>query len=180
MKGVVFNVFLEMVEDHFSYNMVDDLLLSLDLPSGGSYTSIGTYDVNEMVSLVALLGKRTGTPVPDLLKAFGEFLFGRFTTIYGDKIDGMKDAFDLLRQVDSLIHHEVQKMMPGAELPKIRTMDDGPNRLIVDYQSIRCLGDVAAGLIAGCVAHYGNGIDIQREDLAGDAGSSLRFVLTRH
>ena len=54
MKGVVFNVFLEMVEDHFSYNMVDDLLLSLDLPSGGSYTSIGTYDVNEMVSLVAL------------------------------------------------------------------------------------------------------------------------------
>ena len=67
MKGIVFTEFIEMVEQTFGYEMVDDLIESNDLPSGGSYTTIGTYEHGEMISLVTTLSQRTKAPVPDLL-----------------------------------------------------------------------------------------------------------------
>ena len=43
MKGIVFTEFLEMVEDKFSADMVDDIIDDCDLASGGAYTAVGTY-----------------------------------------------------------------------------------------------------------------------------------------
>nr|WP_317171239.1 hypothetical protein [Spirosoma utsteinense] len=37
-----------MVEQKFGYELVDSLLLTADLPSGGAYTSAGTYPPHEM------------------------------------------------------------------------------------------------------------------------------------
>ena len=53
MKGIVFTEFLEMVEDRFSLDMVDDLIDDCDLPSGGVYTAVGTYSHEEIVALVS-------------------------------------------------------------------------------------------------------------------------------
>ena len=44
MKGVVFTEFIEMVEDKFSADIADQIIEEADLPSGGVYTSVGTYD----------------------------------------------------------------------------------------------------------------------------------------
>ena len=92
----------------------------------------------------------------------------------------MKDAFDLLRQVDSLIHHEVQKMMPGAELPQDknhgRRAESVDRGLPVDSLPRRRGGWPDCRM---CRA-YGNGIDIQREDPQVMLEAPLRFVLTRH
>ncbi len=44
MKGVVFTEFIEMVEDQFSADMVDDIIDDAQPPSGGAYTAVGTYD----------------------------------------------------------------------------------------------------------------------------------------
>jgi len=82
MKGIVFTEFLEMVEDHFSIDMVDNLIDDCDLPSGGAYTAVGTYSHEEIVALVSALSKRTNTPVSQLLKVFGEHLFGQFAKNY--------------------------------------------------------------------------------------------------
>jgi hypothetical protein len=49
MKGMVFTEFLEMVEAKFSADMVDDIISDSDLPNGGAYTSVGTYDHSELV-----------------------------------------------------------------------------------------------------------------------------------
>jgi len=71
MKGVIFTEFIELVESTYGESMVDAILESADLPSGGVYTSVGTYDHREIVSLVGELSTKTGTPVPDLLKIYG-------------------------------------------------------------------------------------------------------------
>jgi hypothetical protein len=48
----------------------------------------------------------------------------------------------------------------------------------VIYQSPRCLGDVAEGLIQGCAAYYGEKILVRRESIADKSGATERFLLT--
>lgn len=79
MKGVVFTAFLEMVESQYTANMVDDIIDDCHLPSGGAYTAVGTYPHEEMVDLVVALSKRSGIPIPDLLRAYGQHLFAHFS-----------------------------------------------------------------------------------------------------
>ena len=57
MKGMIFTEFLEMVESKFGLETVDTTIENSDLPSEGIYTSVGTYDFNEMVSLIAGLSE---------------------------------------------------------------------------------------------------------------------------
>ena len=42
MKGIVFTEFLEMVESKFGIEMVNGLLDSSELASGGVYSAVGT------------------------------------------------------------------------------------------------------------------------------------------
>jgi hypothetical protein len=51
MKGIVFTEFIEMVEQRFGYEIVDELLTETELPSGGAYTAIGTYSHHEIVAI---------------------------------------------------------------------------------------------------------------------------------
>src|SRR5690606_14183069 len=78
MKGLIFTEFLEMVEAKFSPEMLDRILERAELPSGGAYTAVGTYDHTEMVELVTCLGRETGIPTRDLVCSFGTHLFERF------------------------------------------------------------------------------------------------------
>jgi hypothetical protein len=47
------------------------------------------------------------------------------------------------------------------------------------YQSPRCLGDVAEGLIQGCAAYYGEKITVKRERLGDKSGAIERFTITK-
>jgi hypothetical protein len=180
MKGVVFTEFLEMVEDRFSADMVDDIIDDANLPSGGAYTAIGTYPHEEIVALVVALSQRSGVAVPDLLKIYGEHLFGIFVRGYPSFFTGVTDAFDFLAGIEDVIHAEVRKLYPDAELPRfdVEYLNNG-KELIVIYDSRRHFEDLADGLMRGCIAHFGGNIAIRRETLgAGDARKE-RFVLTR-
>ena len=75
MKGVVFTQFVDFVEQKHGLEVVDEMMSAADLPSGGAYTSVGTYDHQELVKMVVALAKNTETPIPDLLNSFGESLF---------------------------------------------------------------------------------------------------------
>ena len=57
MKGIVFTEFLDLVEDKFGLEMVDKIIQSSDLESGGIYTSVGTYKFSEMLQLVEWIYK---------------------------------------------------------------------------------------------------------------------------
>jgi len=54
---------------------VDGIIEASDLPSEGIYTSVGTYEFNEMVILLHSLSERTNISIDDLLYAFGHYLF---------------------------------------------------------------------------------------------------------
>lgn len=177
MKGVVFTEFMEMVENKFSSEMADDIVAAANLPHGGAYTAVGTYPHAEMGRLVIELSKRTDIKVPDLLRAYGRHLFARFREGYGEFFANVSDSFGFLSKIDDVVHVEVRKLYPDAELPEFDAVQVSPQHLRMTYRSPRCLGDFAEGLMEGCIAHYGEKVSITRANE--DEGRVVRFDLVK-
>jgi hypothetical protein len=177
MKGVVFTTFLDLVETQFGDEVADRIIEESNLATGGAYTSVGTYDCDELIQMVVALSKHTDVPIPKLIFAFGQFLFKRFTETYPQLFSDADSAFDFLSKIHSYIHVEVKKLYPNAELPTIehRFVDDHQMELV--YKSSRPFADLAEGLIVATVEHFGEPITVVREDIGAD-GTQAKFHLT--
>ncbi len=178
MKGIVFSEFLEMVEDRFGFATVDQIIDASNLPSGGVYTAVGTYESSEMFSLVSHLSEQTGIPMSELLRVYGKHLFTRFASAYGHFFNKVDDSFKFLEQIENYIHIEVRKLYPDAELPFIRTERVSHNQLELHYVSERKMGHFALGLIEGCGAHYNESYAINMENIH-PSGSEVKFTIVR-
>lgn len=178
MKGIVFTEFLEMVETSFSPEVADRLIDETDLPSGGVYTAVGTYDHQEIVSMVVKLSEISNIAVPALVKAFGAYLFPRFYVLYPNFFEGVTSALDFLERIESVIHVQVKKLYPDAQLPRFDTTRPDSNTIVMVYQSERHMGDLAEGLIESCIKHFGEPLTLRRENLQ-EAGQPIRFTVTR-
>ncbi len=179
MKGIVFCEFLDMVDTAISPEMTEKIIEQCDLPSGGAYTSVGTYDHDEIITLVAALSKETGAPVSELVKTFGLHLFGRFVELYPQFFGEVDNAFEFLESVDAKIHVDVRKLYPEAQLPSIQCKRLDENRLELLYESGRAMGDLAEGLIESAISHFGEDISVAREDISSESVQRVRFVLDK-
>ena len=117
MKGIVFAEFLEMVETEFGLSTVDTIIENSDLPSGGAYTTVGTYDFSEMLQLVSQLSTTTTISVNDLLYSFGLYLFDSLSRAHPEVVSSYKNPLNLLYSIEDHIHVQVKKLYPDAELP---------------------------------------------------------------
>lgn len=180
MKGVVFTKFIEMVEEQFSIDLAEAMIEDANVPSGAAYTAVGTYDHREMVSLLLSLSKLTGVPVPDLLKSYGRYLFGQFGRLYPSFLEGHTAAIPFLAGIESVIHVEVKKLYPDAELPRFEVLEQSPDFLHLVYRSDRHLGDLAEGLIEACIEHFGEAdrLMLTRENLS-EPGNPVCFKISR-
>ena len=178
MKGVVFTEFMDMVAERYGYETLDEVLAGAKLPHNGAYTAVGTYPHTEIVALVVSLSSKVGSPPDALVRAFGRHLFGRFAELYPVFFQDVPDALTFLERVDSVIHVEVRKLYPDAELPRFqasRRADGGLNLL---YLSSRHFADLAEGLIEGCAEHFKQPLMVQRRNQPvadGSAGSAVMF-----
>ncbi|KQZ39948.1 heme NO-binding domain-containing protein [Duganella sp. Root1480D1] len=180
MKGIVFTEFMELVEGRMGLEMLDRIITEAKLPNDGAYTSVGTYDHAELVRLVQALSDASGVSMPQLIHMFGEHLFQRFSVSYQPLFADSHSAFDFLSHIDDVIHVEVRKLYPDAELPSLPCERPSPDRLLMHYSSPRGLGDLAEGLIAGCIKHFGENIAVTRTDLPKEGAlHRARFELVR-
>lgn len=168
-----------MVETVFSPNMVDDIIDDAHTPSGGSYTAVGTYSHEEITRLVVALSLRSGLPIPQLLCAFGEHLFHCFVKNYPSFFKGIDDAFVFLSGIEEIIHAEVLKLYPDAELPCFDIEHYDAHRLVMVYRSGRHFEDLAHGLILGCIQYFESPMQLARETLGTGDERYERFILTR-
>lgn len=179
MKGIVFTEFLEMVEDKFGYEVTEQMVSNANLPSNGAYTSVGTYDHSEMYSLIGELHKSTQIPVPDLMHAYGLHLFSALASAYAPMLKGIENAFQMLSSVDEVIHVEVRKLYPDAELPRFQILEKDDQKMVMVYSSERKMSDVASGLIEGCLKHYKESATVTKELIAED-GSKVKFEIIKN
>lgn len=179
MKGLIFTEFLNFVEETMSYDMVDKILVNTKLPSGGFYTSIGTYDHKELLLLLDNLSKETKLPASTLLSHYGEFLFEHFIKQYPQFFHTKTTTFHFLNSIENYIHIEVKRFYPESELPHFQCETISPSKFILTYTSTRPLADLAEGLIRGCVRYHKENIQLSREDLPTKVGAKARFTLVK-
>ena len=177
MKGLVFTEFFELVDEVFSMETSEQLIEISDLPSEGIYTAVGTYDPQEIVTLVTNLAEITQTPVPDLLQTFGRHLWKRFLVTFPQLFEGITSSMEFLPRVNDYVHMEVQKLYPDAELPVFECHQPEPDRLIMTYRSVRNLPDLAEGLIRQCIEYYNDSLKVTRETIPGEAPET-RFTIS--
>ena len=178
MKGIVFTEFLDMVDSAFSPAVADRIIEMAAPPNAGAYTAVGNYEAAEMVNLIQALAEVSGTPVQDLIYAFGRYFLGRLATMHSDYFREAGSTFSLLESIEGHIHVDVRKLDPLAELPSFDCDRPDADRLVMDYSSPRGLAKLAEGLISACIEHYGEDIDLQVESQSED-GTKARFVLER-
>jgi hypothetical protein len=180
MKGIVFTEFLDMVSHKFGPDVVDDLIESANLPHGGAYTSVGTYPHAEMVSLVQALSNHTGLHLQVLLETFGRHLFGRFYAKFPHFMHQVQDPLDFLLGVEAVVHDEVKKLYPDAQLPSFATQRLSADQIAMIYRSHHDFSALALGLIRGCGDHYAADLEVETSDpQLVDEWVEVNFKVTR-
>lgn len=177
MKGVIFTEFLEFVEERFGAERATHLVESLDRPSRGRYSPMGNYDHAELQQLIAQLSASQGVSAAELTRRFGIHLFHRFAALYPAFVAGAESVIEFMTGIEDYIHAELRKLYPDAEFPSLECRVTGSDRLQIVYRSRRGLADLAEGLILGCAAHFGEVVELKREDLQWGDPQAVRFSL---
>ncbi len=179
MKGIVFTEFMEMVETSFGLETVDNIIEKSDLPSEGIYTSVGTYDFNEMVRLITSLSEETNLPMGDLIYTFGLYLFNSLGKAHPEVIQSYNTPLALLYSIEDHIHVHVKKLYPDAELPTFKILEKTDTSISMIYCSSRGLYRLAHGLIEKTFEHFNGKADISYELLKED-GTEVKFDVVQH
>jgi len=160
MKGVVFNIFSDLVTDTFGWEVWDQLIENTQPASEAIYTSAEVYPDEELVAYVMALSEITGTDAPDLIRAFGKYMMHKFKVIHPEFLDG-QTAKSFLASVHDVIHVEVKKLHPDSLLPTFEYEDTDEHSLTMIYSSERKLCHLAEGLIEGVSEIFGQPISLQ-------------------
>ncbi|MFA0029592.1 heme NO-binding domain-containing protein [Vibrio breoganii] len=177
MKGIIFTEFLDLVENHFGLEVLDQVLeMSEDQ---GIYTSVGSYDHKDLVKLIVNLSKTSDVPADQLQEVFGESVFKKLLATMPPAVAVAQstNSFEFIRHVEDYIHVEVKKLYPDAVPPSFEFISESETELVLNYKSARCMSHVCLGLIKGCANHFEQKLDIHMKPL-NETGSEVRFNIT--
>jgi hypothetical protein len=160
MKGLMFNLFEEVVARHIDGDAWDWMLDSAGLE--GAYTSLGNYPDEEFTRLVAALSRKIGRSEHDSLAWFGQraipFLAERLPEFFAPH----RSLRSFLLSLNDVIHAEVRKLYAGADVPVFQFESPAGERnvLLIQYRSKRRLCPLAEGFIAGAADHFRERVSI--------------------
>jgi hypothetical protein len=153
MKGILFNLLQDVVISNHGEDTWDQLLTAAKLE--GAYTSLGSYPDGQIQELVAAASSMLGMNSFDVLRWFGQqaipLLFNRYPGFFSSQ----PSARRFVLSVNSIIHPEVRKIYPGANVPTFEFRDAADGGLMMGYLSPRRLCALAQGFIEGTATHYG-------------------------
>lgn len=176
MKGIVYNIFSDLVTDTFGLDTWDDLVERTHPPSDAIYTSADIYPDEELVNYVKELSSITGTAAPDLIRTFGKYMMNRFNTMHPEFMEN-HTAKSFLESVHDVIHVEVKKLHPDTLLPDFEYESSGDDQLTMIYSSPRKLCHLAEGLITGAGDLFGQTIEINHAQCMHKGAGSCRLEL---
>lgn len=160
MKGIVFNLLEQVVSREYGEDVWDDLLDTAELD--GTYTSLGTYPDEDLMALVGAASAALDLPAEDIVRWFGRQALGLLAETYRQFFEPHASTRPFVLTLNDIIHPEVRKLYPGADVP-VFDFDTGSDEvLVMGYQSPRKLCAFAEGLIAGAADHYGERASIEQ------------------
>lgn len=160
MKGIVFNLLEQCVSTAHGEDMWDDILAAAGLD--GAYTSLGNYDDQHAFALIAAGAKLLQISPEELERWFGRASIGPLAKLYPEFFEPHSSTRSFLLTLNDIIHPEVRKLYPGADVPDFEFEDPGENRLAMRYYSKRKMCAFAEGLIEGAADHFGERVHIEQ------------------
>lgn len=164
MKGIIFVKFNEFIEELWGDWFWDELLEDAELPSEGIYTSVGTYDDQELYTLIGLVVDKQNISAKDAQFAFGKWIFKELYNMAPKGGHDFKDVFVFLHAVQNFIHVEVKKLNPDALLPEFEFLSETDNLLSFHYLSPRKLCFFCEGIVHGLAEHTGQKIAVSQSE----------------
>lgn len=152
MKGVVFDILRDMVEEEYGLEGWNAILEKSG--SNGLYISTESYSDDELMGLIAAASDVTGMATNDLVFAFGEYMVLQFYARFPIFFDRSKGLIDFLLSVDRIVHVEVRKLYPDANLPSFNYHRNDSQSVTMIYRSERKLCRLAEGLISGSAKYF--------------------------
>jgi Haem-NO-binding len=178
VKGIVFNLLEEVVATRFGEEAWDEMLGHTGL--GGAYTSLGNYPDSEFTTLLAALSRRIGETERDVLRWFGRNSMPRLAERYAEFFRGHRGLRTFLLSLNDVIHSEVRKLYPGAEVPnfEFETPEGAKEHeaLLIHYRSERRLCLLAEGFILGAADQFNERVDVRQEQCMLDGARECRIV----
>ena len=161
MKGIIFNLFEEVVVSEHGDDVWEDMLEQAGVD--GAYTAVGSYPDHQFISLLGAMPSGGDQSTPDLLRWFGAkaipLLAGRYPVFF----EGHTSTRSFLLTLNDIIHPEVRKLYPDADVPVFDFDTPSTNgTLVVGYRSARKLCSLAEGFIDGAAEHFGEHVTIEQ------------------
>lgn len=153
MKGVIFNL-LERTTSERHGELFWERVLE-EAGASGAYTSLGNYETEELVRIVTAIAAGTGTDADSVVRQFGRDAIPIFSRLYPQFFSPHTELIPFLLTLNEIIHPEVRKLYPDAEVPHFSYESSDEDLLIMGYASGRGLCALGEGLIAGAADHYG-------------------------
>lgn len=158
MKGIVFNLLETVVSEEEGAAAWDEALR--DSGVDGAFSSLGTYDHSELHALAEALAPRLGMSPDEVVRWFGRRALRKLAAIYPKLFLPHASLLPFLETLNAVIHPEVRKLYPGAEVPVFDYRVAGPDRMVMGYNSSRGLCWFGHGLIEGASDHYSQEVDV--------------------
>lgn len=178
MKGVVFTILNQMVEEKLGLECWEAVLAAVKPESQGVYTSVEDYSDEELFALVTQVSEISDIPVPTLVESFGEYLFGELNRKYPLFTEQQPDFFSFLHSIDDVIHQEVRKLYESPNLPSLTCEQVDEHTLRMRYESPRKLCLLAEGLIRGAAKHYGVDYELDHQKCMHRGDDHCMFHIT--
>ena len=178
MKGTIFTSFLSYVEEKLGLKYLDQMLETVDVKSSGIYTTVGTYDHDELLKYIDYINHVSEHEIQILVEDFGYYLFEKLVNEYPKLIIKFENSLDCIYHIDQTIHRNVRKIHPNAELPNMEAeYNDSKDQLTLSYHSKRPFMYLAKGLIHGCIDYYNDNISVHMIDLSEGKSNKAKFIL---
>jgi hypothetical protein len=159
VKGVVFNLLEQIVVRDHGEDTWDALLESSGLD--GVYTSLGSYPDEDLEKLVTAAADAFAIPPDDFVVWFGRNALPLFAAHYPKLFEPHDSTRSLVLTLNEIIHPEVRKLYPGADVPEFDFEVRG-GQLVMGYRSPRKLCSFAEGLLLGAADHFHERLTIEQ------------------
>lgn len=177
VKGIIFNLVEEIVVEDDGRDTWDAIIEAAGVD--GAYTSVGSYDDEELFAILDAAGDELGMERPELLVHVGEESIPRFAERYPELFEEQDGLEPFLRSLNDIIHPEVEKLYPGADVPRFDLeADDGT--LLMEYVSSRKLCHFGEGLIHGAAHHYDTDVEVEQVRCMHRGDEACRYRIEPH
>lgn len=178
MKGIIFNLVEEVVSSAYGRDTWDDLLDAAGLD--GAYTSLGSYPDEDLTRLVGAASVALETPPDVVIRTIGEGAIPTLAARFPQFFQGHPSTISFVLTLNEIIHAEVRKLYPGADVPVFEFDQVSDEVLMLGYRSARMLCALAEGFLLGAATIYGERAELTQTEcmLRGDERCLIRAAFS--